>query len=122
MTSASEYRAATARTWVGLGFALALVAYTAWLFTLALAVWPQGLPQDYDTQATMSREAVLVSKLTLLGFFVSPPLLVASIACLVSGTWRSRAVASIRIVSALLLALSVAFGLFGLRTWLGFGW
>jgi hypothetical protein len=109
-------------TWVGLGLASALAAYATWLFVLALVVWPQGLPQDYDTIATMSTEAVMVTRLTQIGFFLCPELLLGSIVCLAQRGSRAGAVAAIRILGGLLLAVSIGFGLFGLRTWGGFGW
>jgi hypothetical protein len=109
-------------TRTGLTLAAVLAAYTAWLFVLALVVWPQGLPQDFDTIATMSTEAVMVSKLTVLGFVPCPALFVGSIVCLAQPVPRSRAVAVARAIGALLLAASMGFGLFGLRTWGGFGW
>ena len=122
MTVAPDALPPSRATRAGLVLALALAAYTAWLFVLALIVWSQGLPKDYDTRATTSIEALTFSRGMLLGFLLVPSLFIASVICLNKGAGSSRATMLIRAVAAVALVFSVGFGLFNLRTSAGFGW
>jgi hypothetical protein len=84
-------RAATA----GLVLATLLLAVTLTMAILASIVWQQGLPQDYDSPATVTVEARAI------------------------GRRGSHVVAAF---AWFMLLASVILGFIGYRTWGGFGW
>ena len=104
---------------IGISVAAAQLVYTGILAFLASIVWSQGLPQDYDTVATMSAEAILLGRCALFGAL---PLLMAFVLSMVL-LYRGRAGWQFpRIAAWLMLLCSTVLGLIAYRTWAGFGW
>ncbi len=108
-------RAAT----TGLVLAAAQLGFTGALAFLASIVWRQGLPQDYDTVATMSTEAILLGRGALFGAL---PLLAAFVTSMVLLSTGRAGWQPPRVIAWIMLLFSVILGLIAYRTWGGFGW
>lgn len=85
---------------------------------LAAVVWSQGLPQDYDTAATMTLEARVIAR----SWLAALPLLAALVVSIVLLLRGRSASPLLLVVAASMLVVSNLLGAFVLRTLGGFGW
>jgi len=104
---------------IGAVLAALQLAITGILALLALIVLSQGLPQDYDSAATMSFEANTVAAVTPRSALLLGPALIVSVVLIGRGRTSSR---SLFVCSAVLLLASIVLGAIAFRVWAGMGW